>query len=73
MALQLNGEIVVVAGSGNPSEITHYVPNGTLDAVFGAAGVASLAFPSATQVVARSNGNILVTSGPAWAEPSGSH
>ncbi len=59
MALQSDGKIILVGGSG--FELVRYNPNGTLDTSFGTGGIVS-ALPAsiAEDVAIRSNGSIVV-------------
>jgi uncharacterized delta-60 repeat protein len=63
LALQSNGDIVVVEGSGNPSLMVRYTTSGQLDSSFGTGGLVNLQYPSPTQVALQSTGKILVASG----------
>jgi uncharacterized delta-60 repeat protein len=63
LALQSNGDIVVVEGSGNPSLMVRYTTSGQLDSTFGTGGLVNLQYPSPTQVALQSTGKILVASG----------
>jgi uncharacterized delta-60 repeat protein len=63
LALQSDGKILVVEGSGNPSLMVRYTSTGQLDTSFGTGGLANLQYPSPTQVALQSNGKILVASG----------
>jgi uncharacterized delta-60 repeat protein len=63
LALQPNGDIVVVEGSGNPSLMVRYTASGQLDSSFGSGGLVNLRYPSPTQVALQSTGKILVASG----------
>jgi uncharacterized delta-60 repeat protein len=63
LALQSNGDIVVVAGSLNPSVMARYTTSGKLDTTFGSGGQVNLQYGTPTQVAIQSNGKILVTSG----------
>jgi uncharacterized delta-60 repeat protein len=66
LALQPDGEILVVAGVGNPSVMARFTTTGQLDTTFGSGGIAALANAGPTQVAVQANGKILVASG----EPS---
>lgn len=63
LALQSNGDILVVEGSGNPSLMVRYTGSGQLDSSFGTGGMVNLQYASPTQVAVESNGKILVSSG----------
>jgi uncharacterized delta-60 repeat protein len=63
LALQSNGDIVVVAGSLNPSVMARFTSSGKLDTTFGTGGQVNLQYGTPTQVAIQSNGKILVTSG----------
>jgi uncharacterized delta-60 repeat protein len=63
LALQSNGDIVVVEGSGNPSLMVRYTASGQLDSSFGTGGLVNLRYPNPTQVALQSTGKILVASG----------
>jgi uncharacterized delta-60 repeat protein len=63
LALQSNGDIVVVAGSLNPSAMARFTSSGKLDTTFGSGGQVNLQYGTPTQVAIQSNGKILVTSG----------
>jgi uncharacterized delta-60 repeat protein len=69
LALQANGELVVVVGAlqaGNPSLMARFTTSGQLDATFGSGGEINLQYGTPTQVAVLSNGKILVTSGEVW-------
>lgn len=63
LALQSNGDILVVEGSSNPSVMVRYTGRGQLDSSFGNEGMVNLQYASPTQVAVQSNGKILVSSG----------
>jgi len=63
LALQSNGDIVVVAGSRNPSVMARFTSSGQLDTTFGSGGQVNLQYGTPTQVAIQPNGKILVTSG----------
>jgi uncharacterized delta-60 repeat protein len=63
LALQSNGDIVLVAGSLNPSVMARFTSSGKLDTTFGTGGQVNLQYGTPTQVAIQSNGKILVTSG----------
>jgi uncharacterized delta-60 repeat protein len=63
LALQSNGDIVLVAGSLNPSVMARFTSSGKLDTTFGTGGQVNLQYGTPTQVAIQSNGKIVVTSG----------
>ncbi|HWW16563.1 MAG TPA: hypothetical protein VN310_18030 [Candidatus Dormibacteraeota bacterium] len=63
LALQSDGKILVVEGSGNPSLMVRYTSSGQLDTSFGIDGLVNLQYASPTQVTLQSDGKILVASG----------
>jgi len=63
LALQADGKILLVAGSGNPSTMVRFRTSGQLDTSFGAGGLVNLLYGSPTQVAVQSDGKILVASG----------
>jgi len=63
LALQANGDIVIVAGALNPSLMARFTTSGQLDTTFGTGGQVNLQYGTPTQVAVMSNGKILVTSG----------
>jgi uncharacterized delta-60 repeat protein len=65
LALQGNGDILMVAGALNPSLMVRFTSTGKLDTFFGTGGQVNLQFGGPTQVAVQANGKILVTSGEA--------
>lgn len=63
LALQSDGKILLVEGSGNPSLMVRYTTSGQLDSSFGTGGLVNLQYASPTQIAVQKNGKILVSSG----------